>query len=57
MCDRELTDREKEILRMIKPTTFWDIVNAVRNDVECSKYDARRELRNLRNLRSGQQSV
>lgn len=54
MCDRKLTDREKEILRMIRPTTFWDIVNAVREDVECSKYDARRALRTLRN---GQRST
>jgi hypothetical protein len=49
MINRELTEREKEILGMIRPTTFRDIVDAVRRDVEHSKYDAKRELRNLRN--------
>ena len=49
MIDRELTEREKEILEMIRPTTFRDIVEVVRRDVEYSKYDAKRELRDLRN--------
>lgn len=49
MINRELTEREKEILGMIRPTTFQDIVDIVRKDVEQSKYDAKRELRNLRN--------
>ena len=49
MIDRELTEREKEILEMIRPTTFHDMVDIVRRDVEISKYDAKRELRNLRN--------
>lgn len=49
MINRELTEREKEILGMIRPTTFQDIVDVVRKDVEQSKYDAKRELRNLRN--------
>lgn len=49
MINRELTEREREILGMIRPTTFRDIVNAVRIDVEHSKYEAKRKLRNLRN--------
>lgn len=49
MINRELTEREREILGMIRPTTFQDIVDIVRRDVEQSKYDAKRELRNLRN--------
>jgi hypothetical protein len=49
MINRELTEREKEILEMIRPTTFRDIVDAVRKDIEQSKYDAKRELRNLHN--------
>ena len=49
MINRELTEREKEILGMIRPTTFQDIVDIVRKDVEQSKYNAKRELRNLRN--------
>lgn len=49
MISRELTEREREILGMIKPTTFQDIVDAVRRDVEQSKYNAKRELRNLHN--------
>jgi hypothetical protein len=49
MINRELTKREKEIFDMIRPTTFQDIVDTVRRDVEHSKYDAKRELRNLRN--------
>ena len=49
MINRELTEREKEILGMIRPTTFQDIVDVVRKDIEQSKYDARRALRNLRN--------
>lgn len=49
MINRELTEREKEILEMIRPTTFRDIVDAVRKDIEQSKYDAKRGLRNLHN--------
>lgn len=49
MINRELTEREKEILGMIRPTTFQDIVDVVRKDVEQSRYDAKRELRNLHN--------
>ncbi len=49
MINRELTEREKEILGMIRPTTFQDIVDIVRRDIEYSKYDVKRELRNLRN--------
>ena len=49
MINRELTEREKEILGMIRPTTFQDIVDIVRKDVEQSRYDAKRELRYLHN--------
>ena len=49
MINRELTEREKEILGMIRLTTFQDIVDIVRRDVEQSKYDAKRELRYLHN--------
>lgn len=49
MINRELNEREKEILGMIRPTTFRDIVDIVRKDVEQSRYDAKRELRNLHN--------
>lgn len=49
MINRELTEREKEILGMIRPTTFQNIVDIVRKDVEQSRYDAKRELRHLHN--------
>jgi hypothetical protein len=49
MINRELTEREKEMLGMIIPTTFQDIVDVVRKDVEQSRYDAKRELRSLYN--------
>lgn len=49
MIHRELTKREKEILEMIRPTTFQDIVEAIRKEVDNSRYNAKRELRNLHN--------
>ena len=49
MINRKLTTREEEILDMIRPTTFQDIVEVVRRDIEYSKYNAKRELRNLHN--------
>ena len=49
MINRNLTTREEEILDMIRPTTFQDIVEVVRRDIEYSKYNAKRELRNLHN--------
>ena len=49
MLNRKLTVREEEILDMIRPTTFQDIVDAVRRDIEYSKYNAKKELRNLYN--------
>ncbi len=49
MINRELTKREKEILGMIRPITFQDMVSIVRRDFLQSKYDAKRELRNLHN--------
>lgn len=49
MLNRELNAREKEILLMIRPTTFQDIVDIVRREVENSRYNARRELRLLKN--------
>lgn len=49
MIHRELTQREMEILRMIRPTTFQDIVDIVRRDVDSSRYNAKKELKVLRN--------
>lgn len=49
MIKRELTSREKEILGMIRPTTFHDIVYIVRRDVEQSRYNIKKELRNIHN--------
>lgn len=48
MFHRELSPREAEILHMIRPTTFQDVVDAVRNEVDRSRFNARRELRDLR---------
>lgn len=53
MLHRELNVREREMLLMIKPTAFRDIVDAVRREVENSRYDARRQLRNLKNENNG----
>lgn len=50
MIFRELSAREKEIFDMIRPTSFYDIVDVVRSEICQSRYDARRELRELRNL-------
>jgi len=49
MINRELNNREKEILLMIRPTTFQDVVDAVRREVDNNRYNARRELRILKN--------
>lgn len=49
MFHRELSPRETEILHMIRPTTFQDIVDAVRNEVDQSRFNAKRELRDLHN--------
>jgi len=49
MIHRELSTREKEMLLMIRPTTFQDIVDAVRREVDNNRYNARRELRILKN--------
>lgn len=49
MFQRELTTREKDILLMIRPTTFQDIVDEVRRYVEHSRYGTRKELRKLKN--------
>lgn len=50
MISRELNPREAEILRMIRPTTFQDMVEEVRKEVEQSRYNAKRELRDLKNV-------
>lgn len=47
MFHRKLTEREREILSMIHETTFYDIVDAVRKDVENSRYEAKKQLRIL----------
>lgn len=49
MIERELTTREMEIFQMIKPTTFYDVVEAVRKEIDNDRYNAKRELRNLHN--------
>jgi hypothetical protein len=49
MINRELSEREKELLGMIKPTTFQEIVDIVRKDVQKLKYDAKKKLRYLHN--------
>lgn len=49
MINRELNNREKEIFLMIKPTTFWDVVELVRKEMDNNRYNARRELKLLRN--------
>lgn len=48
---RELSVREKEILNMIRPTSLYDIVDIVRMEIDQSRYNARRELRELIELR------
>lgn len=50
MFHRELKPRETEILHMIRPTTFRDLVDAVRNEIDQSRYIAKKELRNLVNV-------
>lgn len=49
MINRELTTREKEIELMIRPTTFWDIVDIVRKEIDNNRYNARKELKLLKN--------
>ena len=49
MINGKLNAREEEILNMIRPTTFQDMVDVVRRDIEYSKYNAKRDLRNLHN--------
>ena len=49
MFRRELNSREVDMLRMIRGTTFYDIVEEVRRDVDTSRYSARKELKHLRN--------
>jgi hypothetical protein len=49
MFRRELNSREVDILRKIRGTTFYDIVDEVRRDLDNSRYSVRKELKNLRN--------
>lgn len=49
MINRELTTREREIFLMIKRTTFWDVVGVVREEVSNYRYNARKELKHLKN--------
>lgn len=46
MIHRELNAREREILLMIKRTTFQDMVDEVRKDYDDRRY-ARKHLMNL----------
>lgn len=49
MFRRELNVREKKMLLMIRPTTFRDIVNTVRRDIEHGRYNAKKQLREMKN--------
>jgi hypothetical protein len=52
MVNRELTAREKQIYEIIPDTdnvTFENIVEIVRREVCTSMYNARKEIKNLRN--------
>lgn len=49
MFSRELNAREVKMLHMIRNTTFYDVVDAVRKDIEYSRYNVRKELRDLNN--------
>lgn len=57
MSCKELSAREKEIFNMIRPTSFYDIVDVVRSERDQSRYNARRELRELRNLNENELTV
>lgn len=57
MINRELTNREKEIFLMIKQTTFWDIVEIVRKEIDNSRYSARRELKLLKNNENNENNI
>lgn len=50
MLNRELKPREIDMLRMIRPTSFQDLVEAVRNEIDKSRHNARKELRDLVNM-------
>lgn len=49
MFYRELSNRERELLLMIEPITFRDIVEIVRKEVYSSRYGTRRKLMMLKN--------
>lgn len=49
MFFRELNAREVKMLHMIRNTTFYDVVDAVRKDIEYSRHNVRKELRDLNN--------
>ena len=49
MFRRELNSREVDILHMIRATTFYDIVDEVRRDVEISRYSTRKALKQMHN--------
>lgn len=50
MSCKELSAREKEIFDLVKPTSFYDIVAVVRKELDQSRYKARKELKELRDL-------
>ncbi len=50
MLNRKLKPREIEMLHMIRPTSFQDLVEAVRDEIDKSRYNARKELRDLVNI-------
>ena len=48
MFRRELNPREADMLHKIRETTFYDIVDEVRRDLDTSRYSTRKELKHLR---------
>lgn len=53
---RELIEREVEMFLMIRKTSFHDIVDVVRREIYQSRYNARKELKELRNFNGEDQN-
>jgi hypothetical protein len=45
---KELNAREIELIQIIRPSTFQDIVAEVRKDIEKSRFNEKKEIRNLK---------
>lgn len=50
MINRELNKREIELLKIIKPATFYEIVDEVRNSLPPTKTMRARYMRNCQGL-------